>query len=564
MAVLTVYPKFQAFDSNGDPLTSGKVYTYVSGTSTNKTTYTDSTGGTPNANPVILDSRGEASIWLDTDAAYRFVIKTSADVTINTVDGIIGQQSVTSGGVTLGGDLNIGNYSIVDTTTNEYIKFTSTASAVNEFAVTNAATTGKPTLSLSGGDTNISMAIKGGKGTGGLNILDGNSNEVIVAGAGTASAVNEITVTNAATGNAPVIEATGGDTNIPVILKGKGTGPVRLGQATSSDIRLEADQPVADSSGNELIKFTKTASAVNEITVANAATGAGPTVSATGSDSNVDINLQTKGTGAYNFKATADSETTINLFEDTDNGSNKISIKAPASVASDKTITFQDVTGTVIVTGGTDLTVPDGGTGLSATTAYAVLCGGTTSTAALQSIASVGTANQALVSNGAATLPTFQSIHSGFTLPLQVVRKVTTETVASSTTLQNDDELTFSVAANTKYLMVGTVLLFGASANDIKFDLSLPAAASANITYMGPNSATADVTVSNTTFRSVGNGTAVTIGCDGANQFLCWIIADITIGANAGSALLQWAQASSGATASEVRAGSSLVIYPGV
>lgn len=60
-----------------------------------------------------------------------------------------------------------------------------------------------------------------------------------------------------------------------------------------------------------------------------------------------------------------------------------------------------DLTGTLVV--------GNGGTGLSSTTAYAVLCGGTTSTGALQSIASVGTSGQILTSNGAGALPTFQS-----------------------------------------------------------------------------------------------------------------------------------------------------------
>ena len=55
------------------------------------------------------------------------------------------------------------------------------------------------------------------------------------------------------------------------------------------------------------------------------------------------------------------------------------------------------------------LPVAQGGTGLTSTTAYAVLCGGTTSTGNLQSIASVGTSGQVLTSNGAGALPTFQA-----------------------------------------------------------------------------------------------------------------------------------------------------------
>jgi len=47
----------------------------------------------------------------------------------------------------------------------------------------------------------------------------------------------------------------------------------------------------------ELIKFVETPSAVNEITITNAATGNGPSISATGDDSNIDLVLDTKGTG---------------------------------------------------------------------------------------------------------------------------------------------------------------------------------------------------------------------------------------------------------------------------
>ena len=58
-------------------------------------------------------------------------------------------------------------------------------------------------------------------------IADENSNEQIIFTT-TSSAVNELTVTNAATGNAPAIAATGGDTNIDLSLSGKGTGGVAV------------------------------------------------------------------------------------------------------------------------------------------------------------------------------------------------------------------------------------------------------------------------------------------------------------------------------------------------
>lgn len=67
------------------------------------------------------------------------------------------------------------------------------------------------------------------------------------------------------------------------------------------------------------------------------------------------------------------------------------------------------------VTAGATNDVAHGGTGVATLTAYAVLCGGTTSTNPVQSIASVGTAGQVLTSNGAAALPTFQAASGGGT-----------------------------------------------------------------------------------------------------------------------------------------------------
>ena len=69
------------------------------------------------------------------------------------------------------------------------------------------------------------------------------------------------------------------------------------------------------------------------------------------------------------------------------------------------------VTGTATNVTGT-VAVANGGTGNATATAYAVQCGGTTTTGAHQSVASVGTAGQVLTSNGAAALPSFQTITS--------------------------------------------------------------------------------------------------------------------------------------------------------
>ena len=82
-----------------------------------------------------------------------------------------------------------------------------------------------------------------------------------------------------------------------------------------------------DTNGNELAKVTATSSAVNEFTIANAATGNDPTLSATGGDSNIDIAIKPKGTGETVVgtgaaNATITSSGAHNLILDTNSGTN--------------------------------------------------------------------------------------------------------------------------------------------------------------------------------------------------------------------------------------------------
>ena len=68
---------------------------------------------------------------------------------------------------------------------------------------------------------------------------------------------------------------------------------------------------IFDTGGAELINLTATGSAVNEITIANAASGSGPTVSATGGGTNVNLNLDAKGTGSVEINKLAITATAI-------------------------------------------------------------------------------------------------------------------------------------------------------------------------------------------------------------------------------------------------------------
>ena len=95
----------QFFDNNGVPLSGGLLYTYQAGSSTPLATYTDINGTTANANPIVMDSSGRLAneVWLTYGYNYKFVLKTSAAVTLGTYDnlyGIIG-VTVTSTGTTI-------------------------------------------------------------------------------------------------------------------------------------------------------------------------------------------------------------------------------------------------------------------------------------------------------------------------------------------------------------------------------------------------------------------------------------------------------------------------------
>jgi hypothetical protein len=115
----------QFFDNNGNPLSGGKIYTYEAGTTTPLATYTSSTGVTAHTNPIVLDSAGRVpggEIW-NALQLYKFVLKTSADVTIATYDNVGDRSTIvanfTGNGVTVAFTLT--SAPVNENTTNVYI-----------------------------------------------------------------------------------------------------------------------------------------------------------------------------------------------------------------------------------------------------------------------------------------------------------------------------------------------------------------------------------------------------------------------------------------------------------
>ena len=152
-----------------------------------------------------------------------------------------------------------------------------TDNAVNQIRVTGSATGQYSKIQTYGTDASIGLSLMT-KGAGSFLFQDDLGARGLLVSP-VASAVNYFQFTGAATGGAPYLAAAGSDTNIAAVLASKGTGNVLL--SANGATALAAWNP---------------ASAVNAVIVNGNTAGNGPSVSATGSDANITLNLSGKGT----------------------------------------------------------------------------------------------------------------------------------------------------------------------------------------------------------------------------------------------------------------------------
>jgi len=225
---------FQFFTTTGIPLAGGKIYTYQAGSSTPLATYTDNTGATANANPIVLgtDGRPTSEVWLTYGFNYKFILKTADDTTIQTYDnlyGIIGTQPATGATIPAGlismwsgsigsipsgwylcdgsnGTPNLTDRFIIGAGSTYAVNGTGGVSSVtlttsNMPAHTHAATVTDPghthTLSISGGASSITGL--GGSGASGWQGT--NTGVTYVSTSGTNSSTTGVTVANASNGS---------------------------------------------------------------------------------------------------------------------------------------------------------------------------------------------------------------------------------------------------------------------------------------------------------------------------------------------------------------------------
>ena len=319
-------PFRQFVDADGAPLAGGLIYTYITRSSTPKTTYTDSEAGTSLSNPIVLDSAGCANIWMDTDTTYRLIIKDADGNQIgSTIDDV--SPIVLLAASTGGSNIDITGFAII-TTANGNINLTPNGTGHVQIC-------GAYKLpSADGASTQALLANGSGQtywgsvgGTlvqdptptlgGNLNlnskyIVDENSNKEFGFTA-TASAVNYLNVANAATGSGPTLAAAGSDTNINLTFDAKGAGLIVASDQikATAGITAPGTHTISDySNTGTLASFIGVTSEVNYPTTTTSITGNPVIFGAAGTDSNIGIKITPKGSGVINLNG----PTTINTF----------------------------------------------------------------------------------------------------------------------------------------------------------------------------------------------------------------------------------------------------------
>lgn len=286
----------QILDGNGVPIVGAKKFFFEPGTTTKKTVYSDSALTVVALNPQISDGSGRFSGDIFLDGLYDEIQQDNSG-TASGFDGVV------LWGPKLVGDTVSGSHTLWVSDTIYNIPDIVLGSDDFYYESLTDSNQGNNPISSPSNWAKITF-VKAGVLDGVSEIKDTNSLRALLI-TPTASAVNYPEITNAATGADPKIEAEGTDANINLELGGKGTGGVEL------------ISPIVDGSQNELFKFVSTASAVNEITNTNAATGNGPTLSATGDDAAVDLNLESKGAGVVNVNSRNVESGLVQIVEST-------------------------------------------------------------------------------------------------------------------------------------------------------------------------------------------------------------------------------------------------------
>lgn len=341
-------PALTIMDSTSSIAVGAKVFTYQAGTTTKLTTYPTQTDAlaltNANANPVIANSAGKTiAIWAT--QAIKLVYSPSNDT-----------------------DPPTASFSTVDNLTGIAQTVVSTSKTTN-YTITAADRDKLVECDASGGSIVITLLASASAGDG-FNLkfkkIDSSTNTVTVTanGAETIDGVNSLTL-----GSRWDYLETWND----------GTQWLR-------SYNIPA-QVLKDTNSNNELSFTTTTGAVNYFNIANAATSTNPTFSATGSDTNIGINVNVKGTGTLaitgntavtgnvtvtgttvvtgastfnggttTFNGKTSGQAVLTLQGNTTNNTNTVSIQPPSNIAASSIITLPNGVGTLgqgLITDGT-------------------------------------------------------------------------------------------------------------------------------------------------------------------------------------------------------------------
>ena len=271
-----------------------------------------------------VNSKGTGSVRFNTGGGEQLRVIDFAGA--NTYVSVTGQNNASPGIFSAGSPTNIGfNFSskgsggfgfFTNTFGQEQFRVADTASAVNYVQVTGAATAFDPIISAQGSDSNrgLRYAAKGAGGVGHRFFGNSSATQEIVRFTSVNAGNAYVNITGGSTGMSPIISVDGTDTNIDLALTTKGTGAVRF-----------------NTGGGEQVRISNIASAVNYVQVTGAATNNSPRISSQGSDSLISLGISAKGAGDIFFQNSGNASTGFIIRQGTGTVVNYLQVASSAT-----------------------------------------------------------------------------------------------------------------------------------------------------------------------------------------------------------------------------------------
>jgi hypothetical protein len=185
--------------------------------------------------------------------------------------------------------------------------------------------------------------------TGTLPVANGGTGAVTFTAGGILTGNGTSAVAPSAVGSAGDMLLSGG-TGVPewlttptysTLVVGAGPNPI---WSTTAIYATAVNDP--SNNAESVVDLTGVGSSVNNFKLSNAVTATSPKFEVVGTDTNISMDFQAKGTGVYNLLASTAQQSELRLFEDTDNGTNYAAIKVPAAHATNTLFQLPPTNGT--------------------------------------------------------------------------------------------------------------------------------------------------------------------------------------------------------------------------